>query len=83
MSIIDDMEAKPECPFHPISSMEVEEGLKNTSNFSAPGPDHVSWFWLKRIIAVVEEIDQEDESGKRKKRDDTVLPMSKIGRAHV
>ena len=44
MSIIDDMEAKPERPFHAISSMEVEEGLKNTSNFSAPGPDHVSTF---------------------------------------
>ncbi|EKM56464.1 uncharacterized protein PHACADRAFT_91700, partial [Phanerochaete carnosa HHB-10118-sp] len=45
MTIADEMEQLEERAFPPMSRTEMQEALKGTSNFSAPGPDHVSWFW--------------------------------------
>ncbi|GJE94756.1 hypothetical protein PsYK624_109280 [Phanerochaete sordida] len=50
-SVLDAMPQQDERPFAQISCAEVREALRDTSNFSAPGPDHISWFWLKRIVA--------------------------------
>ncbi|KAI0783904.1 hypothetical protein BC629DRAFT_1582498 [Irpex lacteus] len=50
MSILDDIPQQEERPFNPISEREIREALSDTSNFSAPGPDNLSWFWLKRIV---------------------------------
>lgn len=44
------MEQKTEQSFPPMSRSELHEALRKMSNFSAPGPDQVSWFWLKSII---------------------------------
>ncbi|KAI0091926.1 hypothetical protein BDY19DRAFT_871603, partial [Irpex rosettiformis] len=44
-SIIDSIPQAEERSFPPISEREIRETLKDTSNFSAPGPDHLSWFW--------------------------------------
>ncbi|KIP01610.1 hypothetical protein PHLGIDRAFT_38563, partial [Phlebiopsis gigantea 11061_1 CR5-6] len=44
-SILEDMPQKEERAFPPFSCVEVREALRDTSNFSAAGPDHASWFW--------------------------------------
>lgn len=54
-SILNDIQQLPERSFPDISPPEIRDALRTTSNSSAPGPDHASWFWLKRIIT--------DESG--------------------
>lgn len=50
MSILDEIPQQEERTFSPITEREIREALSDTSNFSAPGPDNLSWFWLKRII---------------------------------
>ncbi|KIP08670.1 hypothetical protein PHLGIDRAFT_68997, partial [Phlebiopsis gigantea 11061_1 CR5-6] len=44
-SILDDIPQREERSFPAISCVEVRDALRDTSNFSAPGPDHASWFW--------------------------------------
>ncbi|EKM48429.1 uncharacterized protein PHACADRAFT_202826 [Phanerochaete carnosa HHB-10118-sp] len=43
-----------------ISDMLLVEALAQASNFSAPGPDHVDWFWLKHILDDDNEIVNDD-----------------------
>ncbi|KAI0767934.1 hypothetical protein BC629DRAFT_1251154, partial [Irpex lacteus] len=45
MSLLDEMPQHEERAFAPITEREICEVLAKTSNFSAPGPDNVSWFW--------------------------------------
>lgn len=48
--LIEDMEQKPLHLFRQISTKELRESLQKTSNFSAPEPDNMFWFWLKKIL---------------------------------
>lgn len=50
-SLLDEVDALEERDFPDFSRQELREALAKTSNFSAPGPDHVSWFWLKQILS--------------------------------
>jgi hypothetical protein len=36
----------------PISTALIREALNNNSNSSTPGPDHISWYWLKQATAI-------------------------------
>jgi ribonuclease HI len=51
MAILEEMPQLEERSFPPITEREVQEALSDTSNFSAPGPDNASWFWLKHIVS--------------------------------
>lgn len=73
MSLLDDMEQLPERKFAPMSPAELRDVLAATSNFSAPGPDHVSWFWLKRIVR--DESGDDFENVKGSDRLDTESPI--------
>ncbi|KAI0693427.1 hypothetical protein BC835DRAFT_1276026, partial [Cytidiella melzeri] len=44
-SILDEIPQQEERAFPPFSKAELREALAKMSNFSAPGPDHASWFW--------------------------------------
>lgn len=48
--LLDEIPQQPERDFKPISTFEITEQLQTTSNTSVPGPDHLSWFWLKRVV---------------------------------
>lgn len=50
MSLLDEFPQLPERPMAPISAAEIREALAGTGNFSAAGPDHIGWYWLKQII---------------------------------
>lgn len=49
-SVLDAIPQLPERPFPPMSLAELEDALASTSNTSAPGPDHLTWFWIKRLL---------------------------------
>lgn len=49
-SFLDSVPQLPERDFPPIAIAEIADSLRDTSNSSAPGPDHISWFWLKRLV---------------------------------
>ncbi|GJE96989.1 hypothetical protein PsYK624_131990 [Phanerochaete sordida] len=44
-----------------FSRTQIIEALQDASNFSAPGPDQVSWFWLKQIVT--DDNAKEDDDG--------------------
>lgn len=62
ISILDDIEQRPAREFKAISATEVKDALAGTGNFSAPGPDHVSWYWLKRILSDQQEGNQRQDN---------------------
>ncbi|KAI0696355.1 hypothetical protein BC835DRAFT_1272032, partial [Cytidiella melzeri] len=55
MSLLKEIPQQQPQEFPPFSKLEVCEALANTSNFSTPGPDHASWFWLKRVVTDLSE----------------------------
>lgn len=61
-TILEEIEQIPMREFNPISTTEIAEALARTGNFSAPGPDHVSWYWLKQILSPGEERGQAGSS---------------------
>lgn len=50
LSILQELRQLPERPFPPFSRAEFQDCLRDTSNTSAPGPDHLTWFWLKKLV---------------------------------
>ncbi|KIP02159.1 hypothetical protein PHLGIDRAFT_79540, partial [Phlebiopsis gigantea 11061_1 CR5-6] len=44
-TILEEMPQREQRSFPAISCTEVRDALRGTGNFSAPGPDHASWFW--------------------------------------
>ncbi|KAI0081065.1 hypothetical protein K474DRAFT_1579546, partial [Panus rudis PR-1116 ss-1] len=44
-SLFDEIPQRQEREFPPISRREIFDALQNTSNTSAPGPDHCGWDW--------------------------------------
>lgn len=51
LSLLDEFEQAHTREFPPMSAAEMRDALARTSNHSAPGPDHVSWYWLKHIVS--------------------------------
>ena len=49
-TIVEEMDHQDEQFFPPFGPQECRDALSKVSNFSAPGLDHISWFWLKRIV---------------------------------
>lgn len=50
LTILDEIPQLPERSFPPMSRAEFTDALRTTSNTSAPGPDNISWYWLKRLV---------------------------------
>ena len=51
LSILDDVPCLAPWPWVSFSMLEISEALKTSSNVSAPGPDHITWRYLKSILA--------------------------------
>ena len=51
LSILDDVPCLAPRPWVLFSMLEMSEALKACSNVSAPGPDHITWRYLKSILA--------------------------------
>ena len=51
LSILDDVPCLAPRPWVSFSMLEMSEALKACSNVSAPGPDHITWRYLKSILA--------------------------------
>jgi len=51
LSILDDIPCLAPRPWVSFSVLEISEALKACSNVSAPGPDHITWHYLKSILA--------------------------------
>jgi len=51
LSILDDVLCLTPWPWVSFSMLEMSETLKACSNVSAPGPDHITWRYLKSILA--------------------------------
>lgn len=49
LRFLDEFPQHAERDFPKFSPTEFHECLQGTSNSSAPGPDHLSWFWLKQL----------------------------------
>ncbi len=49
--MLDDLPDEPVREWAPFSALELREALGACSGNSAPGPDHVTWVHLKRIVA--------------------------------
>ena len=52
MSILEEVPQQDKRTFPRFAVSELQEALRSTSNFAAPGPDNVSRFELKRIITL-------------------------------
>ena len=50
LCLLDEIPPSPTATWPPFSDAEVYEALNKCSNSSAPGPDHLSWRHLKRIL---------------------------------
>ena len=48
---LDDVPCLAPQPWVSFSMLEISEALKACSNVSAPGPDHITWCYLKSILA--------------------------------
>ncbi|PPR05285.1 hypothetical protein CVT24_007886 [Panaeolus cyanescens] len=48
--VLDELPAPPKQEWEPFSTMELREALDAWSGLSAPGPDHITWRYLKRVI---------------------------------
>ena len=51
LSILDDVPCLVPRPWVSFSILEMSEALKACSNVSALGPDHITWRYLKSILA--------------------------------
>ena len=51
LSALDDIPPLATRSWVPFSLLELHEALKACSNISAPGPDHITWRYLKYILA--------------------------------
>jgi len=51
LSALDDILPLATRSWVPFSLLELHEALKACSNISAPGPDHITWCYLKHILA--------------------------------
>jgi len=51
LSILDDVLCLAPQPWVSFSMLEMSKALKTCSNVSAPGPDHITWRYLKSILA--------------------------------
>jgi len=51
LSILDDVLCLAPWPWVLFSMLEMSEALKACSNVSALGPDHITWCYLKSILA--------------------------------
>ena len=51
LSVLDDIPSLATRSWVPFSLLELYEALKACSNISAPGPDHITWCYLKYILA--------------------------------
>ena len=45
--ILNEYPQKEELSFPLIGEAEIMDNLRDTSNTSSPGPDHLNWLWLK------------------------------------
>ncbi|GJE97290.1 hypothetical protein PsYK624_135060 [Phanerochaete sordida] len=59
-SILEEFPAQDSIGRASFSRTQIIEALRDASNFSAPGPDQVSWFWLKQIVDDDNAITDED-----------------------
>ena len=50
-SVLDEVPSQATRFWVPFSLLEMQEALKACSNVSAPGPDHITWQYLKVILA--------------------------------
>lgn len=50
ISMVSEIPQLPERSFSPITEKEFRDCLRDTSNRSAPGPDHLTWFWIKQLV---------------------------------
>ena len=51
LSVLDEVPSQATRSWVPFSLLEMQEALKACSNVSAPGPDHITWWYLKVILA--------------------------------
>ena len=51
LSVLDEVPSQATCSWVPFSLLEIQEALKACSNISAPGPDHITWWYLKHILS--------------------------------
>ena len=51
-TLLEAVPALPERSFPPFSRQEIQDAVSLTSNSSAPGPDHITWELLKRVLQV-------------------------------
>jgi len=51
LSVLDDLPDLPAREWAPFSALELQEALAACSSLSSPGPDHVTWVHLKKIVA--------------------------------
>jgi Endonuclease/Exonuclease/phosphatase family./Reverse transcriptase (RNA-dependent DNA polymerase). len=51
LSVLDEVPRQATRSWVPFSMLEMQEALKACSNVSAPGPDHITWRYLKFILA--------------------------------
>ena len=50
-SVLDEVPSQATCSQVPFSLLEMQEALKACFNVSAPGPDYITWQYLKVILA--------------------------------
>ena len=51
LSVLDEVPSQATRSWVPFSMLEMQEALKACSNVSAPGPDHITWRYLKHILS--------------------------------
>ena len=51
LSVLDELLDLPAWEWAPFSALELMEALAACSSLSSPGPDHVTWVHLKKIVA--------------------------------
>ena len=51
LSVLDEVTSQATRSWVPFSLLEMQEALKACSNVSAPGPDHITWRYLKHILS--------------------------------
>ena len=51
LSVLDEVPSQATRSWVPFSLLEMQEALKAYSNVSAPSPDHITWQYLKVILA--------------------------------
>jgi len=51
LSVLDEVPSQATHSWVPFSMLEMQEALKAYSNVSAPGPNHITWWHLKLILA--------------------------------